>query len=107
MFKKNRSALALIVSCVAIVAASADPAFAASTGLAAVDTGKSAATTAIQGIAGIGAIVLIGVLVWDYVQHRNLRNALIEFVGVIIAGLIAANAGAVAGVFGLGGALIR
>jgi hypothetical protein len=99
-------AFAVAILCAAVVAALSNPALAAGTGIGVVDTGKTAIVTAIQGFAGLAAIVLLAIGIWGYIEHRNLKVALFEFVGVLAAGLLAGNAQSVAGVFGLGGGVV-
>ncbi len=63
------------------------------------DAAKTQVTTFVKGLAAFACIFLLGVLVWDFVQHRNIARSIFEFLGVIILGVIAINADAVAGVF--------
>lgn len=88
------------------VVVSAVPASAASTGLAVMDAAGSAATTVIFGVAGIAAIVLLGLSIWDFAEHRKMPRFLVELVGVVLAGVIAVNAGAVATFFHINGAVL-
>ncbi len=91
---------------VAFVALGAQTAFAAATGIGPIDNGQAAIVQVVQGLAAFAAIFLLGVLVWDFVQHRNIARSIFEFLGVILLGLIAVNATAVAGIFAVNGAMI-
>ncbi len=88
------------------IAVSAQGAFAAATGIGPIDNGQAAIVQVVQGLAAFAAIFLLGVLVWDFVQHRNIARSIFEFLGVILLGLIAVNATAVAGIFAVNGAMI-
>ncbi len=91
---------------VAFVALGAQSAFAAATGITPIDNGQAAIVQVVQGLAAFAAIFLLGVLVWDFVQHRNIARSIFEFLGVILLGLIAINAQAVAGIFAVNGAML-
>jgi peptidoglycan/LPS O-acetylase OafA/YrhL len=90
----------------AILLVAVSYALAAGTGVQAIDNAKAPLTTFVQGIAGIGAIFLLGILVWDFVQHRNIARSMFELLGVVLLGLLAVNANAVTTFFNVGGALI-
>jgi len=89
-----------------IVAVSATSALAASTGIGPIDSAQASIVKVVQGLASIAAIFLLGILVWDFVQHRNVARSIFELLGVIVLGLIAVNANAVAGIFGVNGSLM-
>jgi hypothetical protein len=91
---------------IAFVALGAQSAFAAATGIAPIDAGQAAIVQVVQGLAAFAAIFLLGVLVWDFVQHRNIARSIFEFLGVVLLGLIAVNAQAVAGIFAVNGAML-
>ena len=105
--------IARIASCIvaltpALLLVGVDAAFAANagTGIAALDATSSNLTKFVQGLAAIACIFLLGVLVWDFVQHRNIGRSIFEFLGVIVLGVIAFNAGTVAAQFQGTGALL-
>ena len=79
---------------------------AATTNIAALDTAKTSVVTFVQGLATFAAIFLLGVLVWDFVQHRNIARSIFEFLGVIVLGVIAVNAQAISTTFGTNGAIL-
>ncbi len=87
-----------------------DAAFAAQVGqgsnIPALDGAKQNLVNFVAALAGFACIFLLGVLVWDFVQHRNVSRSIFEFLGVVLLGVIAVNAGTVAGTFsGLGAVL--
>ena len=90
----------------AFMALGAQGAFAAATGITPIDNGQATIVQVVQGLAAFGAIFLLGVLVWDFVQHRNIARSIFEFLGVVLLGLIAVNAQQVAGIFAVNGAMI-
>ncbi|HEV3156503.1 MAG TPA: hypothetical protein VGZ00_04090 [Candidatus Baltobacteraceae bacterium] len=60
----------------------------------------------VQALAGLAAVGLLGVSVWEFVGHKNVGKAAFELVGVLISSLISINAGQVAQDFGLVGAVL-
>jgi glucose-6-phosphate-specific signal transduction histidine kinase len=85
---------------------SAAPAFAGSTGLAAMDSGSSTAVTFLGGLAGMATLALIGLGIWDFVQHKNFIRAGFELVAVVACGIVATHATETAAMFGISGALV-
>ena len=92
----------------AIVLIGGDVAFATTaTGISQLDSAKSTIVGFVQGLAVLACIFLLGVLVWDFVQHRNIGRSIFEFLGVIVLGIIAVNAQSIATAFQGSGALIH
>jgi hypothetical protein len=89
-----------------LVVLGAQAAFAGTTDITQLDTAKTTLTTFVQGLAAFACIFLLGVLVWDFVQHRNIGRSIFEFLGVVMLGVIAINAGTVAGAFQGAGATL-
>jgi len=88
------------------VLATAAPAFAASSGIAAVDGASASIVKLLQVIAGIAFLVLVGLSIWEFLAHRAMMKAGIELAGAIIVGLIAFNMQSVATTFGITGAFL-
>lgn len=82
-------------------------ALATNTGIAQLSSGITTAITLVQGIAGVGAVILIALAIWEYFAHRKIGQAMIEFVSGVIVAIIAVNAQAIATTLGIGGAFIR
>jgi hypothetical protein len=89
-----------------IMVMSAQGAFAAATGITAIDGIQAAVTALVQGLAWFATIVLFAVLVWDFISHRNVGRSMFELLGVVLLGLIASNAAQVATLFNIAGATI-
>ena len=79
---------------------------AGATDIAQLDAAKTQVTTFVKGLAAFACIFLLGVLVWDFVQHRNIARSIFEFLGVIILGVIAINADTIATTFQGQGAVL-
>ncbi len=62
--------------------------------------------TFVTALAGFACIFLLGVLVWDFVQHRNVARSIFEFLGVVLLGIVAVNSQAVANAFAGNGAIL-
>ena len=102
MTMKNR-----IVTAAAFMAAATlfgEPALATSTGITALNAAATGATTLVTGLAGIAALIFIGLAIWEFLAHKQLVRAIVELVCGVVIGVIAANAGSVVSTFGLGGA---
>lgn len=82
-----------------LVVLTAQSAFAGVTNIGQLDTAKTTLTTFVTGLASFACIFLLGVLIWDFVQHRNIGRSIFEFLGVVMLGVIAINAGTVATAF--------
>ena len=89
-----------------VVLLSVQAATAGTTDIAQLDSAKTQVTSFEQGLAAFACIFLLGVLVWDFVQHRNIGRSIFEFLGVIILGVIAINAGTITTTFQGQGAVI-
>jgi hypothetical protein len=109
MFNRSTRILPVALALLpAIILVGADAAFAStSTGISQLDTSRNTIVGFVQGLAVLACIFLLGVLVWDFVQHRNIGRSIFEFLGVIILGIIAVNANTVAATFQGSGALIH
>lgn len=72
---------------------------AGTTDITALDAAKTQLTAFVRGLAAFACIFLLGVLVWDFVQHRNIGRSIFEFLGVVVLGVIAINADTIATTF--------
>ncbi len=79
---------------------------ATTTDIAQLDSAKTQVVTFVQGLATFAAIFLLGILVWDFVQHRNIARSIFEFLGVVVLGVMAVNAQTIASTFGANGAFL-
>ncbi|HEV3156502.1 MAG TPA: hypothetical protein VGZ00_04085 [Candidatus Baltobacteraceae bacterium] len=70
------------------------------------DTALASVTKFVQAIAGLAAVGLLGLAVWEFAGHRQLSKAAWELVGVVIAGLISIHASDVAAALNLNGATL-
>lgn len=82
-----------------LVVAVAHAASAGTTDISQLDTAKTTVSNFVKGLAAFACIFLLGILVWDFVQHRNIGRSIFEFLGVIILGVIAINADTIATTF--------
>lgn len=91
---------------VAVVAASIHPALAATTGagaLAGIETGATQVQTAMQGIGWAGAIIGVVFAGLHLAQHRDDWSGTgLRIVGAVAAGVVVANAPAIAAIGGTG-----
>ncbi len=90
----------------ALMVLAAHAASAATTDITQLDAAKVQVTAFVKGLAAFACIFLLGVLVWDFVQHRNIARSIFEFLGVIVLGVIAINADTVATTFQGAGATL-
>jgi hypothetical protein len=104
--KVTRAAIAFAVTVGVVLIECAAPAFAGSTGLAAMDSGQTTAVTFLGGLAGTATIALVALGIWDFVQHKNFIRAGFELVAVVICGIVATHSSETAQLFGISGALL-
>lgn len=102
----NRGQRFSVAAALAFVALTA-PAFATNAGIQQVQSGAATLITFVQWLAGIGAVVLIGLSLWEFFAHRKIGQAIIEFVSGVIIGLVAVNAQAIAQTLGIYGAMLK
>jgi hypothetical protein len=82
-------------------------AFAASTIIPQLTQASSMLGGVITAISSVACISLIGMLAWEFQQHRRIGQMLCEAAGIIIVVLLAVNGPNVANGIGLSAALVR
>lgn len=73
------------------VMSAARPAFAASTGIDAVDQGGQAMVLICAGLAGLATVALFALAVWEFFKHRSIPLAASELLGAVLCGAIATH----------------
>lgn len=96
-----------MLSLLALLVASSAPALASSAGISQVQAGANTLITFVQYIAGLGAIILIAMSIWEFFAHHKISQAIVEFVSGVIIGLIAYNAQAIATALGFSGSVLK
>jgi hypothetical protein len=85
----------------------ARPSFAASTVIPQLATASTMLGDIISAICYIACIVLIGMIAWEFQQHRRIGHMLSEAAGAILVVLLAVNGNTIASGIGLSSALVR
>jgi len=82
-------------------------AFAASTVIPQLAQATSTLGDVISAICYIACVVLIGMIAWEFQQHRRIGNMLSEAAGAILVVLLAINGHNIASGIGLSSAVVR